>query len=239
MQEEKKKKGGIIKKIVIVVLALGLLGAIFDGEDKNKNLEESVLNLTNEINNKTTEIERLNNVIADLQEKLKNYETKITEEQKQETKIEEDQESEEVSEIEEEKDETVKMTPEEIEEMSEEIVKKMSPDTKMSLFIASLKKHYEGFAKVNLDKENKIVQIIPEEDFKKIIEILFTFEFSEPIMREGWDKMVNDFKNISKKIGDEIDPDYALEILNPNNFDKSILIIKNGMILYNFADDFN
>lgn len=239
MQEEKKKKGGIIKKIVIVVLALGLLGAIFDGEDKNKNLEESVLNLTNEINNKTTEIERLNNVIADLQEKLKNYETKITEEQKQETKIEKNQESEEVSEIEEEKDETVKMTTEEIEEMSEEIVKKMSPDTKMFLFIASLKKHYEGFAKVNLDKENKIVQIIPEEDFKKIIEILFTFEFSEPIMREGWDKMVNDFKNISKKIGDEIDPDYAFEILNPNNFDKSILIIKNGMILYNFADDFN
>ena len=49
MQEEKKKKGGIIKKIVIVVLALGLLGAIFDGEDKNKNLEESVLNLTSKL----------------------------------------------------------------------------------------------------------------------------------------------------------------------------------------------
>lgn len=91
MEEEKRKKGGVIKKIVIVVLALGLLGAIFDGEDKNKNLEESVLNLTNEINNKTDEIERLNNVIADLKEKLKNCEAKITEEQKRE--IEEEQEA--------------------------------------------------------------------------------------------------------------------------------------------------
>lgn len=90
-EKEGKKKGGIIKKIVVVVLALALLGAIFDGEDKNKNLETSVLNLTNEINNKTTEIERLNNVIADLEGKLKNYKTKITEEQKQE--IEEEQEA--------------------------------------------------------------------------------------------------------------------------------------------------
>lgn len=229
MEEEKKKKGGVIKKIVIVVLALGLLGAIFDGEDKNKNLEESVLNLTNEINNKTTEIERLNNVIADLEGKLKNCETKI----------EEGQKSEETSEIEEEKDETVEMTTEEKEGMAEEIVKEMPVDTKIDIFIALLKKHYEGFAKVNLDKENKVVQIIPEEDFKKIIKILFTFEFNEPVMREGWDKMVNDFKNISKKIGNEIDPDYAFEILNPNNFDESILIIKNGMILYNFADDFD
>lgn len=105
MEEEKKKKGGVIKKIIIGVLVVALLGAIFDGEDKNKNLETSVLNLTNEINNKTAEIQRLNNVIADLEEKLKNCETKITEEQKQETKIDKDQKSEEISEIEEEKDE--------------------------------------------------------------------------------------------------------------------------------------
>lgn len=226
MQEE--KKGGIIKKIIIVVLALALLGAIFDGEDKNKNLEESVLNLTNEINNKTTEIERLNNVIADLQEKLKNCETKI----------EEGQKSEETSEIE-EKDKTVKMTTEEIEEMAEKIEKKLPADTKMFSFIASLKKDYEGLAKVDLDKENKIIKIIPEEDLKKAIEILIATEDSESTIRKNWDKVVNGFKDLSKKIGDEIDPDYTFEISNPNNFDKSILIVQNGAVIYNFADDIN
>lgn len=170
------------------MLALALLGAIFDGEDKNKNLEESVLNLTNEINNKTTEIERLNNVIADLQEKLKNCETKI----------EEGQKSEETSEIE-EKDKTVKMTTEEIEEMAEKIEKKLPADTKMFFFIASLKKDYEGLAKVDLDKENKIIKIIPEEDLKKAIEILIATEDSESTIRKNWDKVVNDFKDLSKK----------------------------------------
>lgn len=46
-------------------------------------------------------------------------------------------------------------------------------------------------------------------------------------------------KIYQKKIGDEIDPDYTFEISNPNNFDKSILIVQNGAVIYNFADDIN
>lgn len=124
-------------------------------------------------------------------------------------------------------------------ESKEEKQEEISADTKIDIFITLLTKNYEGLAKVNLDKENKVINIIPEEDLKTAINVLIATEGSEPTIRKSWDKMVKDFKDTSKKIGSEIDPDYAFSILNPNNLDNTLLLVKNGTIVYNVVDEYN
>ena len=212
-ETSEKKKGGIFKKIIIVVLALAVLGAIFGDKDKDKK--------------PVAEEPQQKQVATEQKQEEPKGETKDTEKENLEKELEKTKKD-----LEEAKKEL------ESKETQEEKREEPTDDTKIDIVIAILKDSYKGTADIDVDKENKIIKIVPKGDYKKAVTLFISTEGKEPELRKSWDKVATSIETLSESVA-EVDPDYTLAMTNPLNDENLILAAMNGVIFYNVVDDFN
>ena len=55
--------------------------------------------------------------------------------------------------------------------------------------------------------------------------------------RGDWDGMVESFRELSGVISDMVDEDLGIVIMNPDNEERVILIVRNGVVEYDFMED--
>ena len=96
-----------------------------------------------------------------------------------------------------------------------------------------MKESFEGMGEVSFNKEQKtFILDITDEAFKNDIEFLI---IGNDDAWEEWSNMVDDFKDSSKAIYEATE--CSITILNPENKDNMILIVMNGVVIYNVTDD--
>ena len=141
--------------------------------------------------------------------------------------VEETAEVEEVEEIEEEPEEI-----EEIEETAEEI--EFSREDKLSLAVMIMQSDFEEIANVEYDAEQDAIVIIPtEQGFSDELLYMMTGLMD----RASWDSMVENFQYLSETMTELVDADLKFAIANPENTDNMILVVQDGVVMYNVADE--
>lgn len=55
--------------------------------------------------------------------------------------------------------------------------------------------------------------------------------------RSDWDMMVQSFRELSGVISQNVDEDLGIVIMNPDNEERVILIVRNGVVEYDFMED--
>lgn len=96
---------------------------------------------------------------------------------------------------------------------------------------------FKDNADIKVDKENKIIRIIPKRTFRKLVTELIVTEGSESKPLEAWDIMVNSIKDLSNSI-DENGLDYSLVVSSPVNDEDAVLFVKYGATIYDVVNDF-
>ena len=144
--------------------------------------------------------------------------------------VEETAEVEEVEEIEEVEEEPEEI--EEIEETAEEI--EFSREDKLSLSLMIMQSDFEEIANVEYDAEQDAMVIIPtEQGFSDELLYMMTGLMD----RASWDSMVENFQYLSETMTEVVDADLKFAIANPENTDNMILVVQDGVVMYNVADE--
>lgn len=102
------------------------------------------------------------------------------------------------------------------------------------LTLGILEDNFEGIADIELDKENKIFYITVT-DPAFILEILNALEGDTEALKD-WEFLVDTAKDLSESISENI-TGYSIQYLNPANTENTLLMVQDGVVLYNFIDD--
>ncbi|MBC1209606.1 hypothetical protein HB815_01580 [Listeria booriae] len=54
----------------------------------------------------------------------------------------------------------------------------------------------------------------------------------------NWDTIVKSFKNMSESVKENLGSGYFVELVNPANTENSLLIIQDGVVFYDFMDEY-
>ena len=200
---EPKKKGGCMKRALIIVGALFLLG-FCEAMLGDSGDESDTEETTEEVAEQTEEVGE-----------------KISEE---ETVIEEESESNEVEALEEVDDEPVEEKSELISSEDEGI---LSPEFALSL----MENSFEGMANVTYSSEDKAFLIEPTDQEMKTALILL-LEGSTPEINASWEYLKDSFVTASNSIKDTVGERYQIHMLNPMNNENSLLIVMDGVVIY-------
>ena len=57
------------------------------------------------------------------------------------------------------------------------------------------------------------------------------------LSRNDWDMMVQSFRELSGVVSQNVDEDLGIVIMNPDNEERVILIVRNGVVEYDFMED--
>ena len=155
-------------------------------------------------------------------------------------KVEEESVKEEKTEVVEEKEETiVEEVEEEIEEIDEEVeeVEEVKYSREDRVFIAHvmMTDAFSSMAEVEYDSSADMLTIFPtDEGFT--MEIFYMILGHEESIRD-WDVLVESLTELSSSVSGIVDEDIQIAILNPEDSEKVLLLVQDGFVLYNFADD--
>ena len=154
-------------------------------------------------------------------------------------KVEEESVKEEKIEVVEEKEETVVEEVEEIEEIDEEVeeVEEVKYSREDRVFIAHvmMTDAFSSMAEVEYDSSADMLTISPtDEGFT--MEIFYMMLGHEESIRD-WDILVESLTELSISVSEMVDEDIQIAILNPEDSEKVLLLVQDGFVLYNFADD--
>lgn len=97
-----------------------------------------------------------------------------------------------------------------------------------------LEENFEGTADIELDKEAKIFYITAT-DPAFVQEMLAMIE-GDPEAIKGWEFLVDSAKDLSKSMSDNL-PGYSIQYLNPANTVNMLLMVQDGVVLYNFLEN--
>ena len=151
--------------------------------------------------------------------------------------VEEEPVKEEKIEVVEEKEDTV---VEEIEEETEEIeeeVEEVEYSREDRVFIAHvmMADAFSSMAEVDYDSSADMLTIFPtDEGFT--MEIFYMMLGHEENIRD-WDILVESLTELSVSVSGIVDEDIQIAILNPEDSERVLLLVQDGCVLYNFADD--
>ena len=148
-------------------------------------------------------------------------------------KVEEESVKEEKVEIVEEKEETV---VEEVEQVSEE-VEEVEYSREERVFIAHvmMADAFSSTSEVEYDSSADMLTIFPtDEGFT--MEIFYMMLGHEEYIRD-WDILVESLTELSSSVSGIVDEDIQIAILNPEDSERVLLLVQDGFVLYNFADD--
>lgn len=212
----------VLKGIGIFLVVMFIIGILNPPDESKKETEEPV-KIAETVETKETEKEESKEVNDTEKEEL----AKELEETKKE--LEEAKKELENKETQEE----IKDTEKEVKEDENKPV----DDTNIDIAIAIIEDSFKGSAEVDVNKEDKIINLIPEGDFKTAVTIFISTGKNQPELHEAWDTVVTSMETLSENVA-KYDLDYILTITNPVNDENSILIAKNGVIIYNVVDEF-
>ena len=149
-------------------------------------------------------------------------------------KVEEESVKEEKIEVVEEKEETVvEETEEEIEEEAE--VVEYSREDRVFIAHVMMDDAFSSMSEVEYDASADMLTIFPtDEGFT--MEIFFMMLGHEESIRD-WDNLVESLTELSSSVSGIVDEDIQIAILNPEDSEKVLLLVQDGFVLYNFADD--
>ena len=152
-----------------------------------------------------------------------------------EVKAEETEEVEEVEEEIEEVEEEIEEVEEDLEqEIEDEGIEAFDRSDRVYLALTIMQSDFEEIADVEYDAEQDAVVIIPtEQGFSD--ELLFMM--TGLMDRASWDNMVENFQYLSETMTELVDADLKFAIANPENTDNMILVVQDGVVMYNVADE--
>ena len=154
--------------------------------------------------------------------------------------VEEESVKEEKIEVVEEKEETiVEEVEEEIEEIDEEVeeVEEVEYSREDRVFIAHvmMADAFSNMAEIEYDSSADMLTIFPtDEGFT--MEIFYMMLGHEESIRD-WDILVESLTELSISVSEMVDEDIQIAILNPEDSERVLLLVQDGFVLYNFADD--
>lgn len=143
-------------------------------------------------------------------------------------------EPEEVEDIDDEVIEETDEAVEEVDEAIEEVEEEALPDKEVleQELLNIIRDSFEGIGNVELTDETFI--IIPTDPMFSS-ELLAAYE-GDPIALEDWEFVVESMKGMSMSMEPML-PGYWIDLRNPENHENSILIVEDGVVLYDFIDD--
>jgi len=98
-----------------------------------------------------------------------------------------------------------------------------------------LRENFDSIANVGLDRYNKTFKITStDENVILFVQMFFGIDNPSPELSEAWDKLVKSNVEFSKIITEKL-PGYKTSFVNPVNTDKTLLIILDGVVIYNAA----
>ena len=151
--------------------------------------------------------------------------------------VEEESVKEEKIEVVEEKEETVvEEVEEEIEEIDEEVEEvEYSREEKVFIAHVMMTDAFSSMAEVDYDSSADMLTIFPtDEGFT--MEIFYMMLGHEESIRD-WDILVESLTELSISVSGIVDEDIQIAILNPEDSERVLLLVQDGFVLYNFADD--
>ena len=147
--------------------------------------------------------------------------------------VEEESVKEESIEIVEEKEDTgVK----EVEQVSEEVEEvEYSREDRVFIAHVMMSDAFSSMAEVEYDSSADMLTIFPtDEGFT--MEIFYMMLGHEENIRD-WDVLVESLTELSISVSEMVDEDIQIAILNPEDSERVLLLVQDGFVLYNFADD--
>ncbi len=127
-------------------------------------------------------------------------------------------------------DETIEESDEAIEEVEEETLPDKEELEQEVLNI--IRESFEGFGEIELVEETFI--IIPT-DPAISAELLAAYE-GDPNALEEWEFLVESMKGMSSSMEPML-PGYWIDLRNPENTENSILVVEDGVVIYDFIND--
>ena len=116
---------------------------------------------------------------------------------------------------------------------AKKVTAKKSKSTRIkdiALILEVMKKNYKGVAKIEYDKNFKTIKIIPiDENF--MLEALQAKDGKKEYV-ESWNIIVDELVKSSKSI----DKSYSLTMQNTINTDNVLLMVQDGLVLYNYIN---
>ena len=152
-------------------------------------------------------------------------------------KVEEESVKEEKIEVVEEKEVVgVKELEEEVEQVSEEADEvEYSREERVFIAHVMMTDAFSDIAEVEYDSSQDMLTIFPtDEGFT--MEIFYMMLGHEKNIRE-WDVLVESLTELSISTSEIVDEDIQIAILNPEDSERVLLLVQDGFVLYNFADD--
>ena len=150
-------------------------------------------------------------------------------------KVEEESVKEEKTEVVEE-DSGVEEVEEETEQVSAEVEEvEYSREDRVFIAHVMMADAFSNMAEVEYDSSADTLTIFPtDEGFT--MEIFYMILGHEESIRD-WDVLVESLTELSSSVSGIVDEDIQIAILNPEDSEKVLLLVQDGFVLYNFADD--
>ena len=161
-----------------------------------------------------------------------------TEEVVEETEPEEiEQESEEIEEVVEEVVEEEVEEEEIIEEdePEEEVETELSREDRVSVAYVMMADAFSSTAEVDYDASIDALTLLPTDE-QFTLEIVYMMMGREENIK-SWNALVESLAELSISVSGIVDEDIKIAILNPEDSERVLLVVQNGFVLYNFAND--
>lgn len=101
-----------------------------------------------------------------------------------------------------------------------------------------LNEAFNGFALWTIDRKTKTFNMnIVGEDYKKAIAFIIEYGRATADISRDWDNFIDTYIGSSETIKDMCGKGYTLSVLNPYNPDKSILMVRDGAVIYDVTRD--
>lgn len=135
-----------------------------------------------------------------------------------------------------EEDTGVKEVEEEVEQVNEEVEEvEYSREDRVSIAYVMMADAFSSMAEVEYDSYADMLTIFPtDEGFT--MEIFYMMLGHEEYIRD-WDILVESLTELSSSVSGVVDEDIQIAILNPEDSERVLLLVQDGFVLYNFADD--
>ena len=135
------------------------------------------------------------------------------------------------SESDEETVETVETT--EVVANTEEVDTEYSQEDAEDVMETYLQIKLEGFD-IELNRDSKVFYIVPKD--RSAMNPLVDVQ-TDPEVAELWEEIAYNFENVSEGILKSLGEGYVINFQNPYDESKTLLLVKDGQIVYNFTED--
>lgn len=117
-----------------------------------------------------------------------------------------------------------------IESLEEEQLTQSEKEDIVEEYLTTKLKLYD----IDFDREEKVIRVGAKD--KSALLILTEIE-NDPEVAENWDIIATNFEHISGVISDMLGNGYYINFVNPYDDEKTLLLILDGEIYYNFTED--